>query len=255
MRGLLLGFQNLNGDLAFGIRMLRRSPGLALVVVLCLTLGIGANTAVFSWIEGILLRPFSRVRGQERLLVLGGTIRGENDIDDISYPDLLDLERNSKLIDSFIVNKITGATLNTGDRAEAVAASIVSSNYFSALGIRPVLGRGFDPSDDQGRNAHPVTVISYGLWKERFHGDESIIGKTQLLNGMPHTIIGVAPQGFYGTFVGRFIQLWIPVSMQEVFAPAEVSICGFSSSVLLFVLSPHCCFRRFPPYRTAGLIF
>ena len=211
--------QNFTRDLYFGVRMLRRSPGFSLVVILCLTLGIGANTAVFSWIEGILLRPFPTVPHQERLLVVGGTARGQNYIDDMSYPDFLDLQRNSKLIDSFIVNKITGATLNIGDRAQAVPASIVSANYFSALGIRPVLGRGFDPSEDQGRNAHPVTVISYSLWKERFHGDENIIGETQLLNGVPHTIIGIAPEGFYGTFVGHFIQLWVPASMQETFEP------------------------------------
>jgi len=217
--GISTGLHNLWRDLAFGFRMLRRSPGFSLVVVLCLTLGIGANTAVFSWIEGILLRPFPMVPDQNRLLVLGQTVRNQNDIDDVSYPDFLDLQRNSKLIDSFIVNKITGTTLNIGDRAQRVPASIVSANYFSALGIRPLLGRGFDPSEDQGRNAHPVTVISYSLWKERFHGDENIIGKAQLLNGVPHTIIGVAPKGFYGTFVGYFIQLWVPLSMQETFEP------------------------------------
>ena len=215
--GVSIGLHNFTRDLAFGVRVLRRSPGFSVVVVLCLTLGIGANTAVFSWIEGILLRPFPMVPHQERLLVLGQTVRGEADADDISYPDFLDLQRNSKLIDSFIVNKITGTTLSIGDRAEDVSASIVSSNYFAALGVRPFLGRGFDPSEDQGRSAHPVTVISYWLWRERFHSDPNIIGKTQLLNGVPHTIIGVAPEGFYGTFVGRFIQLWVTVSMQETF--------------------------------------
>src|SRR5690349_15881556 len=210
-------FQNFARDLYFGIRLLRRSPGFSLIVILFLTLGIGANTALSSWIAGILLRPFPTVPHQERLLVLGGTVRGQNYFDDMSYPDFLDLQRNSKLIDSFIVNKITGTTLNIGDRAQPAAGSIVSANYFSALGVRPFLGRGFDPSEDQGRNAHPVAVISYSLWKERFDSDENIIGKTQLLNGVRHTIVGVAPEGFYGTFVGRFIQLWVPVSMQETF--------------------------------------
>jgi len=84
-------FQNFARDLYFGIRLLRRSPGFSLIVILCLTLGIGANTAVFSWIEGILLRPFPTVPHQERLLVLGGTVRGQNYIDDMSHPDFLDL--------------------------------------------------------------------------------------------------------------------------------------------------------------------
>lgn len=210
---------NFGRDLSFGFRMLRRSPGYSLLVILCLTLGIGANAAVFSWIEGILLRPFPRVLHQERLAAMAGTVRGQGDLDSVSYPDWLDLQKNSRLIDAFIADKITGTTLSIGDRAQNVAASIVSSNYFSALGIQPVLGRGFEPSEEQGRNAHPVTVISYWLWKESFHGDENIVGKTQLLNGVPHTIIGVAPAGFFGTFVGHPIQLWVPISMQEVFEP------------------------------------
>lgn len=94
---------------------------------------------------------------------------------------------------------------------------MVSSNYFHALGLQPVLGRGFDPSEDTGRNAHPVTVISYQAWKDRYHGDPAIVGKTQMLNGVRHTIIGVAPEGFYGTFVGYSFQFWVPASMEELF--------------------------------------
>lgn len=211
--------ENFARDLAFGIRMLRRSPGFSLVVIICLTLGIGANTAVFSWIEGILLRPFPLVTHQERLLAIAGSVRGQAYLDDISYPDFLDLQKNSMLTEAFIADKITGATLNVGERAENVSASIVSANYFSALRIRLLRGRGFRLSEDQGRNAHPVAVISYWLWQQRYHGDENIVGKTQLLNGTPHTIIGVAPEGFYGTFVGRPIELWVPLCMQEVFEP------------------------------------
>ena len=214
-----MSIENVIRDLHFGFRMLRRSPGFSLLVILCLTLGIGANAAVFSWVEGILLRPFPKVANQDRMLVLTGIKPGESHPDSMSWPDFLDLQRNSRLVDSFIADKITGTTLNIGDRAERVAASIVSSNYFSALGVKPLLGRGFDPTEEQGRNAHPVTVISYWLWMERFHGDREIIGKTQLLDGVPHTIIGVAPEGFYGTFVGYPIEFWVPISMQELFEP------------------------------------
>src|SRR5205814_847989 len=83
----------------------------------------------------------------------------------------------------------------------------------------PVLGRGFEPAEDVGRNAHPVAVISYQLWQSRFGGDREIIGKTQMLNGLPHIIIGVAPEGFYGTFVGYAWQFWVPMSMQERLEP------------------------------------
>ncbi len=205
-------------DIRFGFRMLRRTPGFSLLAILCLTLGIGATTAVFSWIEGILLRPFPLVVHQERMMAVTGTDRAAGR-DDVSFPDFLDFQKNCTLFDAFIIDRITGTTLAIGDRADRTTMSVVSANYFDALGVRPILGRGFESAEDFGRNAHPVTVISYQMWKERFHGDAAIIGKTQMLNGMPHTIIGVAPEGFYGTFVGWAMQLWVPASMQETFDP------------------------------------
>jgi macrolide transport system ATP-binding/permease protein len=204
-------------DLRFGLRMLRRNPGFSLLAILCLTLGIGANAAVFSWVEGILFRPYPAVAHQERLFALAGTARGETGPTGISWPDLLDLQRNCKLVDAFIVTKITGTTLSIGDRAERTIGSIVSANYFDAIGVHPLLGRGFEPGEDSGRSAHPLTVISYQLWKERFNGDPQIVGKTQRLNGVLHTIVGVAPEGFYGTFVGWAMQFWVPASMEEIF--------------------------------------
>jgi macrolide transport system ATP-binding/permease protein len=206
-------------DIRFGFRMLRRSPGFSLLAILCLTLGIGATTAVFSWIEGILLRPFPLVVHQERMMAVTGTDRATPGHDDVSFPDFLDFQKNCTLFDAFIVDRITGTTLAIGDRADRTTMSVVSANYFDALGVRPILGRGFEPAEDFGRNAHPVTVISYQMWQERFQGDPAIIGKTQMLNGMPHTIIGVTPEGFYGTFVGWAMQLWVPASMQETFDP------------------------------------
>jgi macrolide transport system ATP-binding/permease protein len=206
-------------DLRFGFRMLRRNPGFSSLAILCLTLGIGANAAVFSWIEGILLRPFPLVVHQERMMAVTGTNRAAPGHDDVSWPDFFDFQRNCTLFDAFIVDRIMGTTLNIGDRADRATASVVSANYFEALGIRPILGRAFEPAENFGRNAHPVTVISYQMWTERFHRDPAIIGKTQMLNGMPHTIIGVAPEGFYGTFVGWAMQFWVPASMQERFDP------------------------------------
>ena len=204
-------------DVRFGFRMLRRSPGFSILAILCLTLGIGANAAVFSWIEGILFRPYPLVAHQERLLALTGTARGESDNTGISWPDLIDLQRSCTLFDAFFVTKIMGTTLSIGDRAEVTTGSIVSANYFDAIGVHPILGRGFEPGEDTGRNAHPVTVISYQLWKGRFKGDPQIIGKTQRLSGTLHTIVGVMPEGFYGTFVGWAMQFWVPASMEENF--------------------------------------
>src|SRR6266481_2940841 len=134
-------------DLRFGLRMLRRSPGFSLLVILCLTLGIGANAAVYSWVEGILFRPYPAVTHQEQLLALAGTARGGSGPTLTSWPDLLDLQRNCTLIDSFIVTKIMGTTLSIGDRAERTTGSIVSANYFDAIGVHPILGRGFEPGE------------------------------------------------------------------------------------------------------------
>src|SRR5258708_28693757 len=111
-------------DLRFGLRMLRRSPGFSMLAILCLTLGIGANAAVFSWIEGILFRPYPAVTHQERLLALGGTARGEARGTPISLAGFLDLQRSCTLFDAFFVTKIMGTTLSIGDRAEVTTGSI-----------------------------------------------------------------------------------------------------------------------------------
>ena len=214
---LPLRFEGVLQDLRVGVRMLRRNPGFSILAILCLTLGIGANAAVFSWIEGILFRPYPLVAHQERLVAIGGTARDEPRGTPLSWPDFQDLQRSCTLCETVFVSKITGTTLSIGDRAEHTTGSIVSANYFDAIGVPPMLGRGFLPGEDQGQSAHPVTVISYQLWQGRFRGDPQIIGKTQRLDGIMHTIVGVAPEGFYGTFVGWRMNFWVPVSMEATF--------------------------------------
>src|SRR6266576_1936205 len=204
-------------DLRFGARMLRRSPGFAILAIHCRTLGIGTNAAVFSWIEGILIRPYPLVAHQDRMFALGGTTRGATEGHGLSYPDFVDLEKNSTLFESFIVDRIVGTTLSVGDRAERWVGGLVSANYLDALGVKPILGRGFRPEEGTGRNAHPVTVISYLTWRDRYKGDPAIIGKTQYFNGVQHTIIGIAPEKFHGTFIGYSFNFWVPTSMQETF--------------------------------------
>jgi len=207
--------ENFVRDLRLGLRMLRRNPGFTVLAILCLTLGIGANAAVFSWVEGILIRPYPLVSHQERLVALAGTVRDQRD--QTSWPDLLDVQRSCDLCEALFVSNITGATVSVGERAQVITGSIVSANYFDAIGVHPVFGRGFEPGEDTGRNAHPVLVISYHLWQTRFNGDPEIIGKTQRFDNVVHTIVGVAPEGFYGTFVGREMEYWVPASMVEAF--------------------------------------
>jgi predicted permease len=209
--------ENFLQDIRFGLRMLGRSPGFSILAIFCLILGIGANSAVFSWIEGILFRPYPAVAHQERLVAIGGTSRDDPGSTPLSWPDFQDLQRSCALCETLFVSKITGTTLSIGDRAERTTGSIVSANYFDAIGVPPMIGRGFLPGEDQGQSAYPVAVISYQLWQGRFRGDLQIIGKTQRLNGVIHTIVGVAPQGFYGTFVGWAMNFWVPASMEDIF--------------------------------------
>ena len=204
-------------DLRFGLRMLCRSPGFSVLAVLCLTLGIGANAAVFSWLEGILFRPYPLVAHQERLVAMSGTSPDEPRGTALSWPDFLDIQRSCSLCETTFVSKITGTTLSIGDRAERTTGSIVSANYFDAIGIHLILGRGFLPGEDVGQSSHPVAVISYQLWQNRFGGDPQVIGKTQRFDGVVHTIVGVAPEGFYGTFVGWAMNFWVPASMENLF--------------------------------------
>jgi macrolide transport system ATP-binding/permease protein len=151
------------------------------------------------------------------MVALTGTLKPDASRTELSYPDFLDFQKNCTLFESFIVDRIVGTTLSIGDRAERAAGAIVSANYFDALGVRPIMGRGFKPEEGSGRNAHPVTVISYETWKNRYKGDPQIIGRTQYLDGVQHTIVGVTPENFYGTFVGYSLQFWVPTSMQETF--------------------------------------
>lgn len=228
----------LGQDLRFGFRVLRRTPGFSFLAILCLTLGIGTNAAIFSWIEGILFHPYPAVAHEERMCALAGTTHGAAGFNQLSYPDCVDLQKTSTLIESFIVDQLVATTLSIGDRAERAIGGLVTPNYFEALGVRPILGRGFVAEDAVGRNAHPVAVISYQIWKNRYQSDPEIIGKTQYLNGVLHTIIGVAPENFFGTFVGVSFQFWVPLAMQETFDPTGYKLedrgaRAFESFVLL----------------------
>lgn len=205
-------------DVRFGLRLLRRNPGFSAVAILCLTLGIGANTAVLSWIEGVLLRPYPLVHDEDTVYVIAGTAPEASKGTDISWPDFQDFARNTTTIRALIADRITSAAIGlVNQKAERAPGSIVSANYFDALGVMPVLGRGFQPGDDVGRNTHPVVVISYQFWQRHYAGDARTLASTLRLNNVPLTIVGIAPEGFYGTFVGYQFQFWVPASMEEQF--------------------------------------
>src|SRR5438128_2320892 len=152
-------------DLRFGARMLWRTPGFSILAILCLTLGIGTNAAVLSWIEGILVRPYPLVAHQDRMFALNATTRGEQGYTGLSYPEFLDYEKSSTLLEAFIVDRITGTTLSVGDRAERASGAIVSANYFDALGVQRSIGRGLSPEAGRGVMGHPAAALVYLLWK------------------------------------------------------------------------------------------
>jgi predicted permease len=212
--------ERITHDLRFALRMLSKAPVHSLIIVACLSLGVGANATVYSWIDGILLHPYPGVADQTRVVAVANTVKGSTDLEDVSWADFNDLRTGTSAFSDFIASKITGATLTGGERAERVVGLLVSANYFNALGVRLSMGKGFDAGDDVGNGAHPETVISYRLWQDRFGGDRNIIGMTVPFNGVPHTVIGVTAKEFLGTFVGYAMQFWVPASQQAVFDPA-----------------------------------
>ncbi len=199
-------------DVRYGVRMMRKSPGFTLVAVLALALGIGANTAIFSLANALLLRSPSGVARPAQLVLLGRTHNGSG-FDTLSYPDYADYRDLNSVFSGFVTYRGTALHLTSGNAAERVAGTLVSGNYFTVLGVSAARGRTLLPEDDEARGAHPVAVISDGLWKRRFGSDPKIVGKTVTLNGYNFTVVGVTAEGFTGTEVGEVTDIWLPVTM------------------------------------------
>jgi putative ABC transport system permease protein len=220
-------------DLKYGLRSLVRSPGFTIVAVLTLALGIGANTAIFSVVNAVLLRPLP-VENPSQLVRLFVTTSSGARYASISYPDYVDIrEKNSVFTDVAAYSRIS-LSLTRGSQAEVIRGEIVSGNYFFLLGIHPVLGRGFLPEEDRIPDAHPVVVIGESLWRQRFQSDPGLIGKTITLNGHPFIVVGVAPAGFEGMEIGVTPDAWVPLMMQaDVRLPSASSLRAESGADLL----------------------
>jgi predicted permease len=202
-------------DLSFGLRLLQTNPGFAVVAVLTLALGIAANTTVFSWIDGLLLRPFPGSSQSQQLALLEMTTPGApSGANQTSYPDYLDYRAHLKSILGMAVHREDVFALGESIHAQAVWGELVSGNYFAVLGVKPVLGRVFSPEEDGDKlGAYPVAVISYRLWRHYFQADRGIIGKRVRVNRHELTVVGVAPEEFRGTMPGLVFEIWIPVTM------------------------------------------
>ena len=192
--------------------MLRKSPGFTAAVVLTLALSIGANTAIFGFLDRILLRPLPVKKPHE--LVMMKFRSGNYTGDSFVYPFYLDLRSQSdETFSGFMAYSLVIADLSTGDSVREVCGMAVSSDYFSVLGVKPAVGRGFLAGEDRAPGDYPVVVISHELWLRQFHGDPNVLGKTIRLNDYPLTVVGVAPSEFTGTCAGIGPAVYVPLSM------------------------------------------
>ena len=207
-------------DIRYAARVLTRSPGFALVVVLSLALGIGANTAIFSLANGFLLRPMP-VKQPARLVAIYLTSpKWGRMIGNFSYPELLDFRKADTGLSDLMGFSGLPLSITGGEKPELIWGEIVTGNYFSGMGIRPILGRGFLPDEDRAPGKKAVCVLSYNFWRQRFQSDPDIAGKKIQINGSSFTIVGVAPRGFLGARLFAFIpDVWVPVTMQQAIAP------------------------------------
>lgn len=214
-------------DLRFAVRNLLRTPVVSFVAVLSLALGIGANAAIFSLFEQILLRSLPAEEPQMLVnLKANGPRSGSNstnnagDIDNIfSYAMFRDLENSQTVLSGLAAHRSFDASLAYEGQASTGSGMFVSGSYFPVLGLRPALGRLFTMEDDKVPGAHRLAILSHSYWTERFNRDPGVLGKALLVNGTPLTIIGVAPEGFRSTTLGVVPQIFAPISMREELTP------------------------------------
>jgi predicted permease len=210
-------FESVAQDARYAVRQLARAPGFTIVAALTLALGIGANGAVFSLVDRVLLRPVPEVREPERLVQLSRP--------GVSYPSYRDFRDGAAPMASLAAFANRFVSLGVGERSELAAAGTVTGNYFSVLGVRAALGRMLVP-DDERPGAPPVAVLSDLAWRRHFDADPAVVGRTVRLNGSPMTIVGVAPSGFRGTRISEPPAVWITIPAWWSIAPSSFAGLG-----------------------------
>ena len=208
-------------DLKHAFRVLRKNPGFTCVVVLTLGLGIGANTAIFSLMDQVLLRALP-VRDPGELVLLDGPgpFRGKTFNDQtFSYPMYKDFRDRTEVFSGVLARFPMAITVVWNGESERVSGDLVSGNYFEVLGVRPAIGRLFNAADDRTPGAHPVAVLSHGFWTRRFGSNPAVLNQALTVNGHALTIVGVAAQGFNGLQVGGNADVMVPVMMKAQMTP------------------------------------
>lgn len=204
--------QNFLQDLRYAVRLLAKSPGVSALAVAALALGIGANTAIFSLINGALLRPLPGVQEPDQLVTLERTQNGIVQYS-FGYPDYVDFRDRNNSLAGLAAHCGTPLSFNNG-ATERLRGDLITGNYFSVLGVKPALGRLISPDDDNEPGARAVAVLSHGFWLRAFGADREAVGRLIKLNGYDFRIIGVAARDFAGTQTGASFDVWIPVTMQ-----------------------------------------
>src|SRR5438876_6434165 len=211
-------------DLRYGLRMLAKNPGVTAVAVLALALGIGANTAIFSLLDQVLLRSLP-VAEPDRLVTLheaesrGGWSTSNNSEMVYSYPHYKDVRDQIPLFDGVIARAGVPLSVTAAGTSERAQGEIVSGNYFPELGVRPALGRVLDAGDDGLPGASPFAVLSYGYWSRRFGANPQVVGQNVVLNSYPFAVVGVAARGFNGLLKGQNVDVFVPIAMKRELTP------------------------------------
>jgi len=212
---------NLWGDLRYAFRSLRKAPVFTAVAVLSLALGIGANTAIFTLLDQILLRllPVKDAKELTLLTMRGRHYGGNWGGNAISYPMYRDFQDRNRVFSVMFCRFPREVSLTFDGHTELSQAELVSGTYFPGLGVGAALGRTFNENDDRTPSGHPVVVLTYDFWKTRFAADPQVVGKKIIVNGMNMTIVGVAQEGFDGVELGNAAKIFVPVMMQPDLMP------------------------------------
>jgi predicted permease len=207
--------EDLLQDLRYGLRMLLNNPGFTTIAAVTLALGIGANTTIFSFINGLALRPIAGVKEPERLVAVYTSDRSGGLYSNSSYPDYVDFRDQADVFTGLAAYSGTTLTLTGADEAERLGGAYVTGNYFDTLGVESRAGRTLR-ADDSMPGATPVAVIGHGLWQRRFGGEASVVGRTITLNRRVYTIVGVAPESFRGLQLSARPEFWLPMTTENV---------------------------------------
>ena len=204
-------------DVRYSLRMIAKAPGYAAIVILTLALGIGANTTIFSWINSALLNPVPGLSSPREVVALSLSKPGDNPFP-FTYPDVEAMRDGQRSFSAIAACNIAAMSLTGNGKPERVWGMVASANYFDVLGVRPILGRGFLPAEDEKPGGAPVAVISYRLWQTHFGANPKVVGQTVEINQHPYTIVGVTPAVFQGSQTGVRSEIWVPLMMMDQLA-------------------------------------